>query len=449
MTNIAIIGAGCAGLGAATALMAQNGADVSVTLIEANDWIGGRARTSTDPSGLPVDLGPQFIQDPDDNPWARIAEKRGYEYAVPSVDTRYRMLDDGVWTTVDFNVEIDSMNSNLEKKFNVATGFSNAAVLTPEEGSLIQTQQGWALSLGSNGLGAIGESAEPWQYVASDRDRQVEPPYKPNWYVKNGLGAMVSAYGQWLLEQYAPKLKFFGGLKVIEIHQRKGEVSVYPAEGERTDFDFCIVTIPCSEVKKIKFDPALPGSRLRADDFIRLGSYKKVAFRPTKFPITKGNTIDEKCEYYLYDEIRHGVWQYFRLPTDPTVLICVTAGDFARGFDDWPDGDVTEMVIELLTGAYPDSNSDFRPANDEKVVTNWTKTPNIHGAYSYTWFNGELGPDNSVPLQARLEIALPHGRIHFAGEATWAEAYGTIHGAYNSGVRAAGEILAAIKQLKV
>src|SRR4051812_18198788 len=63
MTRIAIIGAGCAGLGAAATLM-EDGADVSVDLIEANDRIGGRARTSTQYHDLPVDLGPQFIQDP-------------------------------------------------------------------------------------------------------------------------------------------------------------------------------------------------------------------------------------------------------------------------------------------------------------------------------------------------------------------------------------------------
>lgn len=442
-TKIAIVGAGCAGLGAATALMTQNGEDVTVTLIEANEWIGGRARTTVD--GLPVDLGPQFIQDPDGNPWARIAEKRGYEYENPPVDGQYRISDQGIWKTVGFDAAIGWMDDNLSTKFRTATGFRNAPILSPDEQDMIRSHQGMMLSLGSNGLGAIGESAEPWQYVASDRDRQKDPPYKPNWYVKGGLGKLVSDYGDWLLEQFGRRLSLLVDSEVTGIREdEEGTVSVSTADDEEREFDFCIVTIPCGEVKKIRFDPELPGRRTRADQFIRLGSYKKVAFKPSQFPTKIGSKIEEKVEYYVYDQDRQGVWQYFRLPTDPSILICVTAGDFARWLDGQPDEYAARIVVDLLTDAYPNSDADFTPAHGRTVVTHWTTTPHIHGAYSYTWFDPALDPDNDVPLQARLEIAKPHGRIHFAGEATCTQAYGTIHGAYNSGVRAADEILAEI-----
>jgi monoamine oxidase len=427
--------------------MKQNEADVSVTLIDANDWIGGRARTSTNPPGLPVDLGPQFIQDPglEYNPWAKIAQDMGRQVVQVGMEALYRTSHVQNWSTVDTNPGISAMNSQMNQGYQVATGFNNAAILTQEAGNLATGQQDMKLSLGSNGLGAIAESAEPWQYVAKDQARQEEVDFGANWYVEGGLGQLVSDYGAQLLATYG-QLKSFGNTTVNRIQDAGSKkVSIHTSDGSVQQYDFCIVTIPCSEVAKIAFEPKLPGARVRADSFIALGSYKKVAFRPSQLPEGYANTIDEGCEYYIYDREGDGVWQYFRLPTDPTILICVTAGDFARRLDDQPPDAVARSVVALLNKAYVAGSGDFTPVNNETVVTNWTQMPHIHGAYSYTRFESELGPDNPVPLAAREEIAKPHGRIHFAGEATWVEAYGTIHGAFKSGARAAREILEAIQ----
>jgi monoamine oxidase len=446
-TEIAIIGAGCAGLGAATTLVEQNDADVSVMLIEANDWIGGRART--DPN-LPVDLGPQYIQDPKYNPWARIAEKGGYGHEAPVMDTQYRMLVNGLWTTVEYDRDIDQMNETLSLSYEAATGFRNAPILMPGMG-VYGAPQVVKLALGSNTLGAIGESAEPSQFIARDRYRQVEVPYENNWYVAGGLGKMVSEYGSWLLGQYGQNLKITQECVVTDIREKNGKVSLWSNEEPVGDFDYCILTVPCSEVLKINFEPHLSGIRVRADDYIRLGSYKKVAFVPTAVPTAKGNDIIPHCEYFIYDQLNDGVWEYFLLPaqptqpTQPTILVCVTAGDFALRLDGVPEDDVVQSVVDLLTEAYASGGGDFTPQS-QPVVTNWTDTPYIGGAYSYTRFDLDLDLDNPVPLKARKEIAKPHGRVHFAGEATWWKAYGTIHGAYKSGERAANEILKAIRK---
>jgi protoporphyrinogen oxidase len=57
--EVAIIGAGMAGLAAAHVLQAHG---VAVELLEATDRIGGRARTLLDHSGvLPIELGPEFV----------------------------------------------------------------------------------------------------------------------------------------------------------------------------------------------------------------------------------------------------------------------------------------------------------------------------------------------------------------------------------------------------
>ncbi|MFZ4078435.1 MAG: FAD-dependent oxidoreductase [Microbacteriaceae bacterium] len=66
--------------------------------------------------------------------------------------------------------------------------------------------------------------------------------------------------------------------------------------------------------------------------------------------------------------------------------------------------------------------------------TSWSKDPFAHGSYSY------LAPSD-VGTDAREMLAEPIGRLHFAGEATSSTAPATTHGAWESGRRAAEEIV--------
>ena len=93
MTNefdIAIIGAGAAGIGAARRL---DGGELSVIVLEALSRPGGRAWTRT-AAGLPLDLGCGWLHSADRNPWTRIAEERGLavDRRIPAWRTQYRDL---------------------------------------------------------------------------------------------------------------------------------------------------------------------------------------------------------------------------------------------------------------------------------------------------------------------------------------------------------------------
>lgn len=461
MPTIAIIGAGCAGLGATSALL-KSGVDLNVVLIEATDRMGGRAITSTVYPLVPLDLGPQFIQDPDINPWKEIATELGYseeELMQPDMNAYYRILEGGVWSDVFMNPGIEAANAALDEQYRKACGYPNVPIMTGNAPAFCDGQRDLRLALGSNSLGAIAESAEPWQYVASDRQRQDHVDAGANIYVKDGLGTLVAAFGKDLRDTNQLKLQFASPVVVDAIDDTDpAKVKIHAGDQEAISVDFCIVTIPCAEIEKIAFRPPLPGEMARAAEFIQLGSYKKVAFQPTQFPAADGpNPLNEDTDYYIYKAPARenddpekpflpdtgGTWQYFRLPTKPDVLICVAAGDFARRLDGLPDNQVSASVIALLTAAYPGGN--FAPQGNEVVITNWTNAPYVHGAYSYTRYDEALGPDNPFPLDARALIAQPHGRVHFAGEATWIPAYGTIQGAYWSGQRAAADILAIIR----
>ena len=71
------------------------------------------------------------------------------------------------------------------------------------------------------------------------------------------------------------------------------------------------------------------------------------------------------------------------------------------------------------------------------AASNWSRMEHIGGAYSY-----------ALPGQAAARNALARPfdqRLFFAGEATHRHDFTTAHGAYQSGVRAADEVLSVLK----
>ena len=81
--------------------------------------------------------------------------------------------------------------------------------------------------------------------------------------------------------------------------------------------------------------------------------------------------------------------------------------------------------------------ADARRSLKPLAGSNWTRTGWIGGGYSHAL------PGRRA---ARAELARPFdGRIFFAGEATHPYDFSTAHGAHDSGVRAAEEVIAALK----
>lgn len=435
MTKVAIIGAGCAGLGAAQALLKNGGQEIEVVLIDAFERLGGRARTNSE-YGFPFDMGPQFIQDPGINPWMKIAKELDFETLPAVLATVYRISNDGIWQDMQEPPEaVSAVINRLNASYESAEADKNKPAMMQIPVNDAATQ----IALGSDGLGSVGESVEPWQYIASDRARQAHVAEEDGGivYVKAGLGSLVAAFGRSVIEQYPEQLTVKMGETVTRLHWDpiEGKLEIMAGYKSLDTADYCIVSVPCSVIPGIAFIPPLDQIRVVANGYVELGSYKKVAFCPEEMP----GDIQTETEYYMYDDQLKGCWQYFRLPTAPQALIGVATGNFAARLDRLGDGVAAQGFLDALKTAYP--GDEIVPANPP-LVTNWSNQEHIGGAYSYTRYDGG-DPDDPTAFDARVEIGKPHadGRILFAGEATWTEAYGTIHGAYNSGVRAALRIL--------
>src|SRR4051794_37302973 len=90
--DIAIIGAGAAGLGAAHAL--QN-SGLSAIVLEARDRLGGRAWTIEPAPGITFDVGCGWLHSADRNSFVQIAEQLGFEIDKTRPPWREQSFDTG------------------------------------------------------------------------------------------------------------------------------------------------------------------------------------------------------------------------------------------------------------------------------------------------------------------------------------------------------------------
>src|SRR6516162_10428349 len=87
--DVAVIGAGAAGIGAARRL--REAGTVSVLVLEARDRVGGRVHTIS-PAGFPLDRGAEWLHSADRNPLSPIAQRLGFSVhrRPPAWTTRLR-----------------------------------------------------------------------------------------------------------------------------------------------------------------------------------------------------------------------------------------------------------------------------------------------------------------------------------------------------------------------
>jgi monoamine oxidase len=138
-------------------------------------------------------------------------------------------------------------------------------------------------------------------------------------------------------------------------------------------------------------------------------------------------------DWLEYISANHGEWaewvSFQRVANQP-ILLGFNAADQGRQIEDWSDQAIVSSAMETLKTIFGVDIPDPMDAQ----ITRWASDPFALGSYSYN----ALG---STP-QDREILAAPVGqRLFFAGEATEPDYFGTTHGAYLSGLRAAEEIL--------
>ena len=403
--DIAIVGGGAAGIGAARRLAASN---YSTLLLEADSRLGGRAWTR-DISGLRVDLGCGWLHSAERNSWIPIAEAAGLsiDRSKPQWGIQHRDLGFSKGEQLVAHKAFGDWMNRLVHSPPSSDRVADALDPASEWNTYIRTIVGF-ISGGSLEQLSIAD------YLAYD-----EASSENNWRLPSGFGALVAGsfpsgvelslgtpvealaltgHGV-TLDTAAGSVRARAVIIGVSTAVLAGDDLKLPAELEPWRESASRLPLGCNEklfLEIIGDSPFLPETQLLGNPRERTASYY---IRPMGSRVIEGFFGGEGARF-------------------------VEESGLAAGFD---------FAVAQLVALF---GTDVRRALRPLVGSGWSRMKHIGGGYSYAL------PRHAA---ARTELARPFDdRVFFAGEATSAGDFSTAHGAYDSGVRAAEETIAAL-----
>lgn len=266
--DVAIVGAGAAGLSAARSLIDGG---LSVVVLEARDRIGGRAWTESDTFGVPFDHGCSWLHTATRNPFKPMADEWGYttlyhdnaEEVVFVGDRRALVNEESAYGRAG-----SALNSAVSSAGRRGEDVSAASV-SPRDLPWIETSEA---KFGPMLMGMDLEDfscADLWGMESS----------KPNYMIREGFGTLVSRFGRGIpVKLGTPVERIRWGGKDVALETPAGTVRARA----------CIITVSTGVLGAgtIAFDPPLPVWKQEAIAHVPMGLLAKI---PLQF---KGARLD-------------------------------------------------------------------------------------------------------------------------------------------------------------
>src|SRR6185369_3664608 len=408
--DVAIIGAGAAGLGAANALKDSG---LSVIVLEARDRVGGRAHTIQPAPDVVFDVGCGWLHSADKNTFVPIAEKLGFEINKDLPPWRERAYGKA-FPQEDRNDFIRALDEFYDRAEAAA---EKARRESRDEPANLCLESGNRWNPMIDAISTYINGAELDRVSLLDMDAYEDNNL--NWRVRRGYGALVAAYGA------SRPLALNCAVTLID-HSAK-QVRIETTRGTLTAGKV-IVTVPTNLIadEAIRFHPALP-AKVDAARGLPLGLADKVMLA-----LEDDGTLP-KDGSLRGATMRTEMGTYHIRPFGQPCIEGFFGGRFAQSLEDSGPGAIAAAAIDEITGFL---GNDFRRKLSPLAESRWAHDPFARGSYSHA-LPGHAG-DRAV-LAARVD-----GRLFFAGEATSPHFFSTAHGARDSGERAAGEVLASL-----
>jgi monoamine oxidase len=418
--DVLVLGAGIAGLAAARTLTDKG---LSVIVLEARDRVGGRMWTDTS-LGLPLDLGASWIHGVKGNPITKLAKQFGVKTVPTDGENAIEFAADGSELPddefarmealfEDIYEEVAEMQDDTDEDMPLQTAFDQVIASRDLSDADLRRLNYYIHLVTALDYGADPKDLSLWEW---DQDEEFggEEVIFPGGYnqITDGL-----AQGLDIRLGAVVKTVRYGG-DGVEVESSAG---VFVA-------DKAVVTFPLGVLKQasVKFEPPLPESKQAAIDRLGMGVLNKVYL---KFPEI---FWDESIETFSYMGAELGEWcdwLSFAPFTGEAVLMAFHGGEKGFAIENLGDEEIRAGAMATLRVMFGDDI----PEPEGMLVTRWGKDPFAFGAYSH--IPPFASGDDYDALFAPVDDVL-----FFAGEATSREYPSTVHGAYLSGVAAAGEM---------
>ncbi|CAI7811410.1 unnamed protein product [Closterium sp. NIES-54] len=449
--QVVVVGAGMAGVSAAYRIVTgTNGECFKVTVVEARGRVGGRmwSRTEAAPAGSPTtflrgEMGAQWIEGATGNPVAALARKyklrigrqNGREIQYTANGKKY---GEPRWTAAEAEYQTlvrqglswaNRQNKDVSLQQAFTSGpWKRRVFLKPYVQSRLSVAFEFNFAAPLSRLSA-------WYF-----DSLAFKP--PTVVVTNGFDKIPTLLMQ---EAVAAGAVLTLNLEVTAISQSSTGVQITGKDIATSaittlDADVVIVTIPLGvlQANTIAFTPLLPPRKTGAMARLGVGAIAKILlfFNQTFWPVN----VDE---YFIEDAQlpanrgRWVDWVNLKRVWGQTALMGVALGEYAERMNGMSDDQVIRDAKAKMARMFPQ----YRKKPVAPVATwiqRWSMDPYSRGAYSYARVGVRGNEDHCTDYDV---MALPEGRVLFAGEHTIWQYQATVHGALLSGVREAKRVL--------
>jgi monoamine oxidase len=417
-TDVVVIGAGAAGLAAASALHKRG---IDLLLLDARERVGGRAYTLPSYDGsFPIELGAEFVHGRPEVTFSLMRECG--DSIMDSHYVAYQLRSGRLEEASDFwesaegllrRIDANGADQSIEAFLDTLP--RNAA--TPEELDRLRTiVEGFDAAITTD-ASAIAIAREWLSGVNDDSFRPV-----------NGYATIVHYLAR--IVNACTLLR----TRVDEIAWSPQRVRIRATRcGETLQIQArrAIVTLPVGVLQErtVTFTPALPNEKLTAIAAIAMGPVVKVVldFRSRFWEDVDNGDYRDAGFFHAFSCGIRTIWT--RMPQRTPLLVGWAGGGAAQRLMERGTDPVT-ATLETCQTLFPsvDVAAELRTA----YYHDWQADPFARGAYSFL---------RVAAGDARTALGTPIERtLFFAGEATSADDSGTVAGALQSGYRAAAEI---------
>lgn len=402
--EIAIVGAGAAGIAAARSIVA---AGRSCIVLEASQRLGGRARTEH-VAGVPLDLGCGWLHSAERNSWAGVAAEAGVaiDRAPSAWGRQYRDLGFPQRAADEARAAFAAFTERLERSRPATDRASDALDPGGRWNPFLEALSGY---INGAELGCLSVA----DYLAYDAAAS-----ETNWRLPGGYGALIAgALPPVPVRLASPVTAIDDSGQRVRIESPRGTLAAQAV----------IVTVSTNVLASgaIAFAPAL-------DDHCHAAAQLPLGLADKLFLALDHAAEIDPDAHLLGNPHSAATGSYYLRPFGYPVIECFFGGAGARALEGAGLDGMAAFAIEELSALF---GSGFRARLRAIAGSRWGAEDFVRGSYSHA-LPGCAG--------ARAVLARPAGRVFFAGEACSASDFSTAHGAHDSGVAAAEAALALL-----